>query len=1045
MAAGLHLQKIHGILMSLCSDANPTVHFAAANALSSVIDSAGLAFSGYISPSLGLVSSLWTSDSHNKESPSLSTSNTESELPTPIVVASLVDSLVNVLGPDLQHATKARDLILRLTKQFRYDGSIGVELESLRILEHFYLYDSKHVDLRAYVNSMQTILANPSSTVHRTAVDGIYNLAQRDISVVFDTSEKDFEERLWTALNQDPGQEGIRNIIRTWLRQSALTETGLWISRLHQVLTAVASQETEPTAPITNEENGTAEVQDEEVAGFAVSDGQQQKSTINTTATQERLKWQVRDFALECLSELVTTVGKEIETDPPSEAGQALQQRISEIIRLAFLASTASVVELRVKGMRLIDQVLTIFGSTPDPDFSEALLLEQYQAQISSALTPAFGADSSPELAAAAIKVCATFIATGLVTDVDRMGRILKSLVTALDSFAADSQIVTIGDLKGLSTNAQIMIRMSVLIAWAELQVASAEHDYLVKVIEPHLQKLIPLWLSSLQEFARLRFEPDISSSMGPVHMDEGVDVVYASMNRQTLLKFYQESWLKLVDAIASLIDQDSDFVFEALDGNPDTMPLNGDRHYSTRVNYRDQPSAFFFVLFGIAIEALVTQSNSAEASTLSILLALKKILRPSVSGNAMFREAVFTESIEIFGRLALTEAFEVQNVVVDIVRNLCLSHPSAITQDEVHDGNITDDVEQLFELARIIVLILTRNVPNLSEQAMPSQSIMAEDAVSLIQSSLNALVDASAIFPSVIRNDLYACIFHIFATILGTAACQAAAVPKSLPIFKRFLQSIAVEKSEIRGEAEASGQLIGCLTRFVLILSNAQRRESEASLPCAKNTLLAMTILVTTASRSLPPTSPLITKVLDEMLDCLGDVGLAKVSAGCLRSLLLNSPKTETDEVIALHLIPRLLHFATDFQYPDPEAVRPILTQALTSFAISPASSPSLPDTQAAAYCLILPAILCRATHEGEAWYKEVASRILELASADQSTFKGVVQKLEPEQKSFLEKIIRESGIGATGKEGTGKRASREVAEEPTIALKFSFGAGQG
>lgn len=70
----------------------------------------------------------------------------------------------------------------------------------------------------------------------------------------------------------------------------------------------------------------------------------------------------------------------------------------------------------------------------PDPDFSEALLLEQYQAQISSALAPAFGAESSPELACAAVNVCATFIATGLVTDVDRMGRILKLLVSSLDS-----------------------------------------------------------------------------------------------------------------------------------------------------------------------------------------------------------------------------------------------------------------------------------------------------------------------------------------------------------------------------------------------------------------------------------------------------------------------------------------------------------------------------------------------------------------------------------------------------------------------------------
>lgn len=72
----------------------------------------------------------------------------------------------------------------------------------------------------------------------------------------------------------------------------------------------------------------------------------------------------------------------------------------------------------------------------PDPDFTEATLLEQYQAQISSALTPAFAADSSPVLAAEAIHVCAVFISTGIVTDAERMGRILKVLVSALEDFA---------------------------------------------------------------------------------------------------------------------------------------------------------------------------------------------------------------------------------------------------------------------------------------------------------------------------------------------------------------------------------------------------------------------------------------------------------------------------------------------------------------------------------------------------------------------------------------------------------------------------------
>ena len=80
------------------------------------------------------------------------------------------------------------------------------------------------------------------------------------------------------------------------------------------------------------------------------------------------------------------------------------------------------------------------------------------------------------------------------------------------------------------------MVKMSILSAWADLQVASTEQAYLVEVVKPHTASLTPLWLSSLQEFARLRFEPDISSSMG-IDGGDNLDTIYAAFNRQTLLK----------------------------------------------------------------------------------------------------------------------------------------------------------------------------------------------------------------------------------------------------------------------------------------------------------------------------------------------------------------------------------------------------------------------------------------------------------------------------------------------------------------------------
>lgn len=443
-------------------------------------------------------------------------------------------------------------------------------------------------------------------------------------------------------------------------------------------------------------------------------------------------------------------------------------------------------------------------------------------------------------------------------------------------------------------------------------------------------------------------------------------------------------------------------------------------------------------MLFGIVVESLTTQpsneSPAAESQTLGALSALKRILRPSVAGPAVFEGKVFSETMELFARLALTDSLDVQLVIVDIARNLCLTHPAAKGEDEQED-HISEDTEQLFELTRIIVLMLAGILPNLAEHNPSSRPQLPDDAVTTIQASLEALVDAAGIFPSIIKTDLHASILHVFATILSTGACQARVVPQAFPIFKRFLQSISPSNPT---STSASSDLIrGCLHRFLAILSHAQRREAETSLPCAKNTLLASTILLSTASQSLTPQDSLITAALDEMLECLQDIGLAKVVASCLRSLILVTPKNETDEAIARYLFPRLLRFTADTSLPDPENARSLTAHALCSFVTTTSGSSS-----AAAMCIIIPMLLTRASAEGKSAYPETAQRLLELAGGSlMPVFRGVVAKMSVEQRAFMESVIREGG-GAGKGSGRNRGSSAAEKEEPSIALKMTFGA---
>merc|ERR1712000_201696 len=154
-----------------------------------------------------------------------------------------------------------------------------------------------------------------------------------------------------------------------------------------------------------------------------------------------------------------------------------------------------------------------------------------------------------------------------------------------------------------------------------------------------------------------------------------------------------------------------------------------------------------------------------------------------------------------------------------------------------------------MFELTRIIVLVLAGLVPNLTEDRNRVRYELNDEATALLSLSLTALVDASSVYPSVIKTDLHACILHVFATILATPSCQATVVPQALPILKRFLTSIA--GSHIPVGCETSSQLRSALMRFMAVLKKAQGREFEASVACEKNALLASTILLTSVSES--------------------------------------------------------------------------------------------------------------------------------------------------------------------------------------------------
>jgi hypothetical protein len=362
MAAGYHLKNILGILMSLSNDPHPVVHFWALDALSRVADSAGLTFSGYVTSTLGMLAQLYAADTHNEQSASLASSNLEVDLPSPAVIARCIDSSINVLGPDLQDAAKARDMIMTLIGMFKTESDELIIIESLMCQEHLSLYAPGHMEFAVYVRYLQGLLESNSDKLRDMAIGGLHNLMRRDTEEVLRAGNPGLEDQLWHVLDKNPEHDVVREIIRNWLHRTGLSDTATWVQRFQTILT-----KTKRVAAIeikSEDKPKVTDIQDEEVAGFAATANAAGGDANGATpASQELLKWQVRTFALDCLGELLAMVSKEAAFREESPCVLALQQRVADVVRIAFSASTAGVVQLRIRGLKIIDQVLRVSTS----------------------------------------------------------------------------------------------------------------------------------------------------------------------------------------------------------------------------------------------------------------------------------------------------------------------------------------------------------------------------------------------------------------------------------------------------------------------------------------------------------------------------------------------------------------------------------------------------------------------------------------------------------------------------------------------------------
>ena len=105
---------------------------------------------------------------------------------------------------------------------------------------------------------------------------------------------------------------------------------------------------------------------------------------------------------------------------------------LSELIRVACISSTSNCDPLKMAGLELIEDIISYFSKSKEPELPDYLILEQYQAPISAALKPQFSIETSAYVTALACKVCSSWISCGVANSLNDLRRVYQLLIYSL-------------------------------------------------------------------------------------------------------------------------------------------------------------------------------------------------------------------------------------------------------------------------------------------------------------------------------------------------------------------------------------------------------------------------------------------------------------------------------------------------------------------------------------------------------------------------------------------------------------------------------------
>ncbi|XP_015643212.1 protein SWEETIE isoform X2 [Oryza sativa Japonica Group] len=550
-------------------------------------------------------------------------------------IGHLINAIVAVIGPELAPGSTFFSRCKSVIAEISSSSETATLIESVRFAQQLVLFAPQAVPVHSHVQSLIPTLYSRQPSLRHLAVSTLRHLIERDPAAMIN---QNIEENLFSMLDEETDSEIaalVRSTIIRLLYTSCPLRPSRWLAVLRNMVlaTSIARNTSEGLSssghdPVdSNAENDIYYGADED---NMISSSKQEKTNWSANKFSQfpqrnkHLRYRTRVFAAECVSHVPVAVGTEPAHFDLLLARSAVAEgvhlsndwlilKLQELVSLSYQISTGQFEGMQPIGVKLLCLIMDKFGMAVDPEFPGHILLEQFQAQLVSAVRTAISTASSPLLLEAGLEL-ATKVMTSSVIGGDRvaLNRLFLLICRPLND---------IEDLFYPSFADWVVCKIKVRLLTAHAAVKCYTYQFLrmKENIPDEHQQLAPLlansssllgkyWIGALKDYSSISF--GLHSRINHKPFLDGIQSFLVSSKAK---EYLDEVWALILQATA--LDA-APLEFE-MDDSEDTLGqtfISG--HSMVKLNLTE-----FKFLWGLSVLVLCHTQPSMSNSAIKINL----------------------------------------------------------------------------------------------------------------------------------------------------------------------------------------------------------------------------------------------------------------------------------------------------------------------------------------------------------------------------------------------------------------------------------------